>query len=68
MSGSQLKGLSCMTGNCHVQFLGEGAVVTPFPYPPKYTIAYGTIPSICQKGIDTQIANSRTAARSAASS
>ena len=22
-----------MTGNCHVQFLGEGAVATSFPYP-----------------------------------
>jgi hypothetical protein len=26
-------GLSCMKGNFHVQFLGEGAVVKPPPYP-----------------------------------
>ena len=27
-------GLSRMTGNCHVRFLGEGAAAMPFPYPP----------------------------------
>src|SRR6266478_10024002 len=27
------EGLSCMKGNFHVQFLGEGAAVTPPPYP-----------------------------------
>ena len=26
-------GLSRMTGNCHVRFLGEGAAAMPFPYP-----------------------------------
>ena len=32
-------GLSRMTGNCHVRFLGEGAAAMPLPYP--------TQPSIC---------------------
>jgi len=26
-------GLSRMTGNCQVRFLGEGAAAMPFPYP-----------------------------------
>ena len=26
-------GLSRMTGNCHVRFLGEGAAAMPLPYP-----------------------------------
>src|SRR6266478_8140080 len=29
------EGLSCMKGNFHVQFLGEGAAVTPPPYPAR---------------------------------
>ena len=29
----RLKGLSCMKGNCHVQFLGGGAAATPPCYP-----------------------------------
>src|SRR4051812_9190642 len=29
------KGLSCMNGNIHVQFLGEGVAVTPPPYPAR---------------------------------
>jgi hypothetical protein len=28
-------GLSRMTGNCHVRFLGEGAAAMPFPYPTR---------------------------------
>src|SRR5207302_9170939 len=29
----RLKGSSCMKGNFHVQFLGEGVAATPPPYP-----------------------------------
>src|SRR5471030_357274 len=32
-SNGVLKGLSCMRGNSHVQFLGEDATVTSRPYP-----------------------------------
>jgi hypothetical protein len=28
-------GLSRMTGNCHVRFLGEGAAAMPLPYPTR---------------------------------
>ena len=31
----RLKGLSCMKGNFHVQFLGEGVAATPPPYPAR---------------------------------
>src|SRR4051812_6250323 len=31
----RLKGSSCMNGNIHVQFLGEGVAATPPPYPAR---------------------------------
>src|SRR5271167_3018027 len=31
----RLRGLSCMNGNIHVQFLGEGVAATSPPYPTR---------------------------------
>jgi hypothetical protein len=38
-------GLSRMTGNCHVRFLGEGAAAMPLPYPTAEVGCGGCEPS-----------------------
>jgi len=42
--------LSCLTGNCHEQFLGEEVAVTPPPYPAR-------LDSLRKKGLAAYLIN-----------
>ena len=56
----RLKGLSCMRGNSHVQFLGEGVAATPPPYPARMEKdAAGYLSLLSQDGL-TNSGTSRT--------
>src|SRR5437868_765665 len=44
------EGLSCMKGNFHVQFLGEGVAATPPPYPARME---KVSPLVSRKGLRT---------------
>ena len=49
-----------MKGNFHVQFLGEGAAVTPPPYPPRDAVTAFLAPrNFCARSLSTKTHQSR---------